>query len=370
MVKLSLLALEDGSIYEGYSFGSQDTTYGEVVFNTSMSGYQEMLTDPSYAGQILVLTYPLVGNYGVNDAFFESKQVQVRGLIVREHCPVPSHWQCTDSLAEFLRTNGTPGITGVDTRAITRRLRSSGVMMGILTSEMTSEEALKELKALPRYDSVDFVKQVTSDKQYHWDLTSDNTSPIRHIVIIDMGLKYNIARILTQLGCAVTVVPCTMAVEDILNLGPDGIVLSPGPGDPVLLDYMREPVRRLVHQKPVMGICLGHQLIGTALGGKTFKLKFGHRGGNHPVRDLATGRIHITTQNHGYAVDADSLKGGLEVSQINLNDGTVEGLHHKELPVISIQYHSEGSPGPQDNVYLFNRFLDMVEGKSTNVSNL
>jgi carbamoyl-phosphate synthase small subunit len=370
MVKLSLLALEDGSIYEGYSFGSQDTTYGEVVFNTSMSGYQEMLTDPSYAGQILVLTYPIVGNYGVNDAFFESKQVQVRGLIVREHCPVPSHWQCTGSLAEFLRTNGTPGITGVDTRAITRRLRSSGVMMGILTSEMTSEEALNELKALPRYDSVDFVKQVTSDKQYHWDLTSDNTSPIRHIVIIDMGLKYNIARILTQLGCAVTVVPCTMAVEDILNLGPDGIVLSPGPGDPVLLDYMREPVRRLVHQKPVMGICLGHQLIGTALGGKTFKLKFGHRGGNHPVRDLATGRIHITTQNHGYAVDADSLKGGLEVSQINLNDGTVEGLHHKELPVISIQYHSEGSPGPQDNVYLFNRFLDMVEGKSANVSNL
>jgi carbamoyl-phosphate synthase small subunit len=365
MVKRSFLALEDGSIYEGYSFGSQDTTYGEVVFNTSMAGYQEMLTDPSYAGQILVLTYPLIGNYGVNDAYFESKQVQVRGLVVREHCSLPSHWQSEGSLAEFLQSNVIPGITGVDTRAITRHLRSSGVMMGILTSEMTSEEALKELKNLPRYDSVDFVKQVASDKKYQWELTSRDITPTHHIVIIDLGLKYNIARILTRLGCAVTVVPCTTAVEDILDLEPDGIVLSPGPGAPVLLDYMRETVKRLVRQKPVMGICLGHQLIGTALGAKTFKLKFGHRGGNHPVRDLASGRVHITTQNHGYAVDADSLKGGLEVSQVNLNDGTVEGLHHKELPVISIQYHSEGSPGPQDNVYLFHRFLEMVEGKST-----
>jgi carbamoyl-phosphate synthase small subunit len=370
MSKLAFLALEDGSVYEGYSFGAEDTTYGEVVFNTSMSGYQEMLTDPSYAGQILVLTYPLIGNYGVNDGCFESKQVQVRGLVVREHCLIPSHWQSVGSLAGFLQSNRIPGITGVDTRAITRRLRSSGVMMGILTSEMTSEEALKELEGLPRYDSVDFVKQVASNSKYRWELTSGDTVSTHHIVIVDMGLKYNIARILTRLGCAVTVVPCTTAVEEILNLSPDGIVLSPGPGDPVLLDYMRETVRRLVHRKPVMGICLGHQLIGTALGAKTFKLKFGHRGGNHPVRDLETGRVHITTQNHGYAIDGDSLEGGLEVSQINLNDSTVEGLHHKELPVISIQYHSEGSPGPQDNVYLFNRFLDIVKGESTNGSNL
>jgi carbamoyl-phosphate synthase small subunit len=367
MGKRAFLALEDSSVYEGYSFGAEDTTYGEVVFNTSMTGYQEMLTDPSYAGQILVLTYPLIGNYGVNDAFFESKQVQVRGLVVREHCPVPSHWQSNGSLSEFLEANGIPGISGVDSRALTRRLRSCGVMMGILTSEMTPEEALRELNALPRYDSIDFVKQVATDKKYKWKSILSRVAPKNHIVIIDMGLKYNIARILTRLGCLVTVVPCTMAVEEILSLKPDGVVLSPGPGDPALLDYMAETVRKLMYQKPVMGICLGHQLIGTALGARTFKLKFGHRGGNHPVHDLASGRVYITTQNHGYAVDADSLKGGLEVSQINLNDGTVEGLRHKELPVISIQYHSEGSPGPQDNVYLFDRFLEMVRERSTNV---
>jgi carbamoyl-phosphate synthase small subunit len=361
MSKRAFLALEDGTIYQGYSFGGEDTTYGEVVFNTSMSGYQEILTDPSYAGQIVVPTYPLIGNYGINDVDSESKQIQVRGFVVREYCPTPSHWQSKFTLHEFLQTNGIPGLAGVDTRALTRRLRLAGVMMGVLTSEMTPEEALRELKRFPLYGATDFVKEVTTEKPYQWGPSSGGTQYSYHIVIVDTGLKYNIARILAHLGCGVTVVPCTMSAEAILNLKPDGIVLSPGPGDPALLGYMIETVKELIRRKPVMGICLGHQLIGVALGAKTFKLKFGHRGGNHPVRDLETERIYITTQNHGYAIDADSLKGGVEVSQINLNDGTVEGLCHKDLPILSIQYHSEGSPGPQDNVYLFDRFLEMVK---------
>jgi carbamoyl-phosphate synthase small subunit len=360
MNKPAFLALEDGSIYEGFSFGAEDTTFGEVVFNTSMSGYQEMLTDPSYAGQIVVPTYPLIGNYGINQFDVESRQIQVRGFVVREYCSTPSHWQSTGSLHEYLQTSGIPGLSGIDTRALTRRLRSAGVMMGILSSEMTTEEALKELKNLPGYGSIDFVKEVATDKPFQWELPSDIARPRRHIVIVDMGLKFNIARILAGLGCSVTVVPCTMPAKEILEQKPDGIVLSPGPGDPALLDYLTTTVKELIYKKPVMGICLGHQMIGRAFGAGTFKLKFGHRGGNHPVCDLATGKVNITTQNHGYAVDDDSVKGGLEVSQINLNDNTVEGFRHRELPLLSIQYHSEGSPGPQDNVYLFQRFLEMV----------
>jgi carbamoyl-phosphate synthase small subunit len=375
MARKAILVLEDGSAYEGYSFGAKATTYGEVVFSTSMTGYQEMLTDPSYAGQILVPTYPLIGNYGINESDFESKQIQVRGFAVREYCSQPSHWQSTRTLHEFLLAYGVPGISGIDTRALTRHLRSSGVMMGILSSEMTIEEASEELKTLPSYDSVNFVRQVSTEKSYEWQSNVPATANLpslslrgasatkqSHIAVIDYGLKYNILRILSQLGCRATAIPCTASAKDILALKPDGIVLSPGPGDPALLDDIAETVRKLIGKKPIMGICLGHQLIGKALGAKTFKLKFGHRGGNHPVRDLATRRVYITAQNHGYAIDADTLKGGLEVSHINLNDGTVEGLRHRDLPILSIQYHSEASPGPLDNMYLFERFLEMVRG--------
>jgi carbamoyl-phosphate synthase small subunit len=373
MARKTILVLEDGSAYEGHPFGAKSTTYGEVVFSTSMTGYQEMLTDPSYAGQILVPTYPLIGNYGINASDFESKQIQVRGFVVREYCSQPSHWQSTRTLHEFLLAYSIPGISGIDTRALTRRLRSVGVMMGILSSEMTIEEASEELKSLPRYDSVNFVHQVSTEKSYEWQshapvivnlpslsLPGASTTKQSHIAVIDYGLKYNILRILSQLGCQATAIPCTASAKDVLALNPDGIVLSPGPGDPALLGDIAETVRNLIGKKPIMGICLGHQLIGKALGAKTFKLKFGHRGGNHPVRDLATNRVYITAQNHGYAIDADTLKGGLEVSHINLNDGTVEGLRHRDLPILSIQYHSEASPGPLDNMYLFERFLEMV----------
>jgi carbamoyl-phosphate synthase small subunit len=370
MARKAILVLEDGSVYEGRSFGAETTAYGEVVFDTSMTGYQEMLTDPSFAGQILVPTYPLIGNYGINESDFESKQIQVRGLAVREYCSQPSHWQSTRTLHEFLLAYGIPGICGIDTRALTRHLRLEGAMMGMVTLEMTAAEALEELKTLPKYDVTDFVRQVSTEKSYEWLSSKNDDQPLSlraqrsnlNIVVIDLGLKYNILRLLSQLGCQATAIPCTAPAEDILALNPDGIVLSPGPSNPALLENITDTVRELIGRKPIMGICLGHQLIGKALGAKTFKLKFGHRGGNHPVRDLATGRVYITAQNHGYALDADTLKKGLEVSHINLNDGTVEGLRHRDLPILSIQYHSEASPGPLDNMYLFERFLEMVKG--------
>jgi len=374
MAKKAILVLEDGSVYEGDAFGAEDNAYGEVVFNTSMTGYQEMLTDPSYAGQILVPTYPMIGNYGINESDFESKQIQVRGFAVREYCSQPSHWQSTITLHKFLQDNGIPGISGIDTRALTRHIRSLGTMMGIITSKMTAEEALKELKNLPRYDSTDFVHQVTTEKPYDWQSDTSVTANLpflslrgasatkqSRIAVIDYGLKYNILRILSQFGCQVTAVPCTTSVEDILALNPDGIVLSSGPGNPTLLNDITEMVKKLAGKKPMMGIGLGQNVIGQAFGAENFKMKFGHRG-SYPVRDLATGKVCITAQNHGYAIDADTLKGGLEVSHVNLNDGTVEGLCHRDLPILSIQYHSEASPGPLDNRYLFARFLEMVKG--------
>ena len=362
MFKQAHLVLEDGSIHRGEAFGAESGGDGEVVFNTSMTGYQEVLTDPSYAGQLVTLTYPLVGNYGINREDFESRRIQVSGLIVREHCDKPSHSQADETLHEFLKSQDIPGISGVDTRAITRRLRDRGVMSGIITTE-SPELALESLAESTRYDDVDFVRTVTTDHDYAWgDPPLEPGAPEHRILVTDCGLKYNILRLLRQRGCQVTAVPATMAAEDMLAMKPAGILLSPGPGDPQLLDYLVTNVEKLIGRVPMMGICLGHQILARAMGAQTFKLKFGHRGGNHPVKDLVDGRVYITAQNHGYAVSRDSLPPELEISHINLNDDTIEGLRHRDLPVFTIQYHSEGSPGPHDNEYLFDRFLKLVQG--------
>ncbi|MFC1937335.1 glutamine-hydrolyzing carbamoyl-phosphate synthase small subunit [Chloroflexota bacterium] len=365
MTKKAILVLEDSSVYDGYTFGAEADAYGEVVFNTSMTGYQEMLTDPSYAGQIVVPTYPLIGNYGINKHDFESSKIQVRGFVVREECIKPSHYLSNSTIDGYLKKYGIPGIYGVDTRSITRKLRSAGVMMGMITCDKTAQGALDELKSLPSYGSVDYVRQVTTDAPYDWQYDStEESGSLCKVVVLDCGLKYSILRTMSDLGCKVVAVPATMSADEILSLQPNGIILSPGPGDPELLDYIVDTVKKLAGKKPMMGICLGNQLIARAFGARTFKLKFGHRGGNHPVRDLATGKVYITAQNHGYAVDPDSIKGGLGITHLNVNDDTVEGLRHKELPIFCIQYHSEASPGPLDNTYLFKQFLEMVrEGK-------
>jgi carbamoyl-phosphate synthase small subunit len=348
-----------------------------------MTGYQEILTDPSYAGQVVVLTYPLVGNYGINPQDFESRRIQVAGLVVREHCETPSHGLSNSTLHEFLDSQGIPGIKGVDTRAITRRLRSQGVMMGLIyheqppgdpaptlsqlsgAGEVAHESALSMLRDLPQYGDTDYVKGVTTGEPYRWPYCGDDPSYVPtskgRILVADFGLKFNILRLLRDRGYEVVAVPATATAEDMMAMQPSGIVLSPGPGDPAMLGYMVDTARKLIGRVPIMGICLGHQIAARALGANTFKLKFGHRGGNHPVKDLADGRIYITAQNHGYAVRADSLPSGLEISHINLNDETVEGLSHRDLPVFTIQYHSEASPGPRDNEYLFDRFTQMMD---------
>jgi carbamoyl-phosphate synthase small subunit len=391
MNKRAILALQDGTVYEGYSFGADTDTYGEVVFNTSMIGYQEILTDPSYAGQIVLPTYPLIGNYGINTLDTESRKIQVRGFIVREECSEPSHYLSRKTLHQFLEENGIPGIWGIDTRAVTRKLRSVGVMMGYLTTVRTPSQALEELKRLPDYGSTDFVKDITTPSRYQWGLPCGSCmyqetctgekkkvpypcgikslrskTPRFKIAAFDCGLKYNILRQLTIRGCSVTVVPCTATAPQILDMELDGILLSPGPGDPKLLDYAIDTVRGLAGKKPIMGICLGNQLIAHAFGGTTYKLKFGHRGGNHPVKDLTTGRTYITAQNHGYAVDSGCLPRDLEITHINLNDNTVEGLRHKYLPIFSIQYHSEDSPGPWDSRYLFDQFIKLIKESKGN----
>ena len=363
MSKQAFLVLEDGSVYQGESFGYQGETYGEIVFNTSMTGYQEMLTDPSYAGQIVVPTYPLLGNYGINSSDVESREIQVSGFVVRQHCEEPSHTKRTQTINEYLESQGIVGISEIDTRAVTRRIRSRGVMMGAIAVNISTKQALHQLKNEPAYDELNFVQKVTTSEPYQWTESGigfDPTNSNLKILVSDYGLKYNILRILKGKGCEVKVFPSSVTSDELLAQNPDGILLSPGPGDPDLLDHLVSTTSDILGKIPIMGICLGNQILAKSLGGKTYKLKFGHRGANHPVKDTISGKVHITAQNHGYSIDPDSLTSDVAITHISMNDYTVEGIKHKSIPAMSIQYHSEASPGPKDNEYLFDEFLEMV----------
>jgi carbamoyl-phosphate synthase small subunit len=354
-MKQARLVLEDGTIFYGESFGADCEAGGEVVFNTGMTGYQEILTDPSYSGQIITMTYPLIGNYGINAIDLESTHPFARGFVVKEYCDVPSNWRAELNLDTFLKKYHIPGLAGIDTRALTKRLRTHGTMRGIITtSNETDSVMLNKVVAVHDLSGQDFVKQATTKEIY----TEGDGG--KHVVLVDFGAKANIARCLIQHGCRVTVVPCDTTSEAILKLKPDGLMLSNGPGDPQDVDYAVKMVRELIGRLPIFGICLGHQIIGLALGGTTYKLKFGHRGGNHPVKNLLTGKVTITSQNHGFAVREDSLNSDeVIVSHKNVNDGTVEGLKHRKLPLFSVQYHPEAAPGPWDSEELFNEFVSL-----------
>ncbi len=382
----ALLVLEDGRSFRGQSFGATGERVGEVVFNTGMTGYQEILSDPSYCGQLVIMTAPHIGNTGVNDFDPESWQPQVAGFIVRFHSEHYSSWRARGSLSQLLRDHQIVAISEIDTRALTRHIRSAGAMRGIISTEDDNVERLAaRAKAAPSMVGQDLTRLVTCDEPYHWTEGSGAFEATRaarqttgmqqapaanmlHVVAYDFGLKRTILRRLVDHGCRVTVVPATTPAADVLQLKPDGIFYSNGPGDPAAATYALEPLRSLLGQVPIFGICLGHQLLALALGGRTFKLPFGHHGTNHPVRHLHRGRVEITSQNHGFAVDADSLPAEVEVTHINLNDQTVEGLRHRSLPAFSVQYHPEAGPGPHDATYLFADFVHMMR-EHTRVSN-
>ena len=386
LVSKAILALEDGTVFKGQAFGATESVAGEVCFNTSMTGYQEILTDPSYKGQIVTMTYPLIGNYGVNDQDIESYQSHTSGFVIRELSPVVSNYRSDCSLNEYMVKNNIPGIQGIDTRALTKKLRVRGSMNGYLTTEqdVSEEEALGKARDWPGLIGIDFVKEVTHKSAFEWDQQDQVSAAFRlphgpteldgriqrkdlpaaeiPIVAYDFGVKYNILRMLRQQGFKVIVLPANTPAEEALRYNPAGIFLSNGPGDPSAVSYAAQAVAELIQKGlPIFGICLGHQILSLAMGGKTSKLKFGHRGANHPVKDLDSGRVEITSQNHGFTVDADSLPSEVTVNRINLNDQTVEGLRHKNKPVYCVQYHPEASPGPHDSSNMFNEFRQLVE---------
>ncbi|HMU32948.1 MAG TPA: glutamine-hydrolyzing carbamoyl-phosphate synthase small subunit [Pyrinomonadaceae bacterium] len=357
----AILVLEDGRVFEGISFGAVGETFGEIVFNTSMSGYQEILTDPSYAGQIVTMTYPLIGNYGVNSEDVESRKTWAEGFVVRESSRIVSNFRSTMSLDEYLKANNIVGIEHIDTRSLVRHIRDKGAMRaGISSVDTDKGSLLTRILAQPEMQNRELASTVTVETSFTYEQAP--ASERYHIVAYDFGVKTNSLREFAKFGCRITVVPAETTADEVLALKPDGIFLSNGPGDPASMKETIEEIRKLAQSKtPIFGICLGHQLLGEAFGGKTYKLKFGHRGGNQPIKDLTTGKIEIASHNHGFAVDADSLPADIEVTHINLNDHTVAGLRHKTLPIFSVQYHPESAPGPHDSEYLFVRFIDAMK---------